>query len=369
MQIRLRDGTGTMSLKYLSEEPDRHGNMRLYVRRRGRRIRMRAPIGTEAFLAEYKAALEGAAKPVGAAPDAGTFKWLKLAYLASAEFKRLDPATQTVRRRILEAIPAKHDANRVKAMRPKHVRFIRDEKSETPHAADNLLKALRTMFKWAVKYEHMDANPAREVEKIGGASDGHHTWTIEEIIQYLKRHPVDTKAGLALVLLLGFGVRRSDVVKLGRQMESADGEWLRIVETKGKKRIVKAHDLPILPWVRAVLTIHRTSRLSYLATEYGRPFTANGFGGWFRDRCDEAGLEHCSAHGLRKAGATIAGDNGATELQLMALYGWENPAEAARYTRRANRKKLAGAAANLLLLGDHKMNIAVAPVRAGETNS
>lgn len=358
-----------MSLKYLSEEPDRHGNMRLYFRRRGKRIRMHEQPGTDAFMAEYKAAVEGSKRPPLTTSAEGTFRWLKLEYMASAEFKRFDPETQKVRRRILEAIPSKHDGNRVKAMRSKHVRFIRDEKSETPHAADNLLKTLRVMFKWAVKYEHMESNPAREVEKIAGASDGHHTWTVEEIVQYLKRHPVDTKAGLALVLLLGFGVRRSDVVKLGRQMESADGEWLRLVETKGKNRIVKAHDLPILPWVRAVLNLHRGNRLSYLETEYGQPFTANGFGGWFRMRCDEADLGHCSAHGLRKAGATIAGDNGATELQLMSLYGWENPAEAARYTRRANRKKLAGVAANLLLLGDQKMNIAVAPQFAGETKA
>jgi hypothetical protein len=31
-------------------------------------------------------------------------------------------------------------------------------------------------------------------------------------------------------------------------------------------------------------------------TEYGKPFTAQGFGLWFRARCDEAGLPQCSAH-------------------------------------------------------------------------
>ena len=29
---------------------------------------------------------------------------------------------------------------------------------------------------------------------------------------------------------------------------------------------------------------------TFLVTEYGRPFTAAGFGNWFRDRCNEAGL-------------------------------------------------------------------------------
>jgi hypothetical protein len=36
-------------------------------------------------------------------------------------------------------------------------------------------------------------------------------------------------------------------------------------------------------------------------------------------RADEAGLPKCSAHGLRKAGATITAENGATDRQLMAF--------------------------------------------------
>ena len=39
---------------------------------------------------------------------------------------------------------------------------------------------------------------------------------------------------------------------------------------------------------------------TFLVTEYGKPFTPAGFGNWFRQRCDEAGLPQCSAHGLRK---------------------------------------------------------------------
>ena len=61
-----------------------------------------------------------------------------------------------------------------------------------------------------------------------------------------------------------------------------------------------------------------------------------------------AGLELCTAHGLRKAGATIAAENGATEQQLMAIYGWTTGKEAARYTRQANKKRLAGDAMCLI---------------------
>ncbi|MFZ0055345.1 MAG: tyrosine-type recombinase/integrase [Pseudolabrys sp.] len=83
-------------------------------------------------------------------------------------------------------------------------------------------------------------------------------------------------------------------------------------------------------------------------TQFGRPFSVNGFGGWFRRRCNEAGLSHCSAHGLRKASAAIAAENGATEDQLMAIFGWTTPKQAAHYTKAARRRKLAAAGMELL---------------------
>lgn len=56
----------------------------------------------------------------------------------------------------------------------------------------------------------------------------------------------------------------------------------------------------------------------------------------------------CSAHGLRKAGATFAAENGATDSQLKAMFGWRSAKMAAHYTRKAEQKKLAGAAMSLI---------------------
>lgn len=88
-------------------------------------------------------------------------------------------------------------------------------------------------------------------------------------------------------------------------------------------------------------------RFSHL--ELGHPFTDGGFGNKFRDWCDQANLPHCSAHGLRKAGATIAANNGATARQLMAIFGWDTIKQAEHYTRKADQTKLAQAAMHLLL--------------------
>lgn len=356
MLIRLKDGSGSVNLKYISEEPDRHGNIRVYFRKRGSaRRRLRAEVGTEAFLREYKDALAGQQSAVIRAPAvvSGTLRWLWVQYSASPAFGRLDKATQAMRRGQIENMLPKWGLGLLAELSAKYVRRMVDDKAGTgdayaPHAADNLLKTLRALFKWAVTNDYMTTNPARDVEKINEASEGHHTWTVDEIKQYRKRHPENTKAGLALALLLYFGVRRSDVVKLGRQMESQDGLTLHFREVKGAKHKVKIHDLPILPALRKVLALH-PRETTYLITDHGRPFASgNAFGNKFKDWCRQANLPHCSAHGLRKAGATIAADNGASEHQLMALYGWESPQQAAHYTKKANRKRMAKDAAHLI---------------------
>jgi hypothetical protein len=56
-----------------------------------------------------------------------------------------------------------------------------------------------------------------------------------------------------------------------------------------------------------------------------------------------------SAHGLRKADATIAAENGATIEQLKAIFGWSNNQQPATYTRAADQKKIAAGSMHLLV--------------------
>ncbi len=162
---------------------------------------------------------------------------------------------------------------------------------------------------------------------------------MDEVEQYEKGHAIVTKPRLALALLLYTGVRRSDLVLLGRQ--HTRGGWLKFTAQKNRNRKPVTVEVPILPALQSIIDVTPTGELTYLVTEYGRPFSVAGFGGWFRERCDEAGLNHCSAHGLRKAGASIAAENGASPHQLMAIFGWLTLKEAERYTQAARRRRMA----------------------------
>src|SRR5262245_43765181 len=112
-KIRMRDGLGELRLKYLIEDTDRHGNVRLYVRKKGhKKVRLHGQAGTREFLDEYWAAVKGngpsiAESKVIAAPAKGTLRWLCAQYYASADFKRLTDRTKYVRRRLLDTLCAR----------------------------------------------------------------------------------------------------------------------------------------------------------------------------------------------------------------------------------------------------------------------
>jgi integrase len=344
---------------YLCSDVDRYGNVRVYYRRAGKRkVRIREKLDTEAFRRRYDELLAGGAHGGGpqawvpAAPKRNTLRWLCVEFFGSPDFKRLDPRTQYTRRRILEAMfdePIAPGAKEtfadfpVERLRPKDLRILRDRKVDLPGAADNRVKALRRVFKWGLKNEHLRANPARDVEYVARGSAGWHSWTPEELTKFEERHPVGTKARLALALLMYTGARRSDVVRLGGG-NVRDG-WITFSQRKTGVSV----ELPMLVALQEIIDATPIlGATTYLVTQYGKPFTADGFGNWFRERCNQAGLPHCSAHGVRKASAARAAENGATVHQLMSLFGWLTMHEAQRYTRAAERRRLARDAAVLL---------------------
>jgi integrase len=126
--------------------------------------------------------------------------------------------------------------------------------------------------------------------------------------------------------------------------------WLRFQPRKTRTSTGDFLEIPVLHALAAELPpVSKADHLNYLVTEWGKPFSSNGFGNKFKHWCVAAGLPHCSAHGLRKAGATFAAENGATDSQLKAMFGWRSAKMAAHYTRKAEQKKLAGGAMSLIV--------------------
>jgi integrase len=347
--------------RYCVEDVDRHGNIRIYFRRHGRKTRLSGTPWTDEFMAAYDEAKAGSfASPAAPRPERrkvlpGTWRALCQDYLGrSGEYRTLEPSTREAYRRTLESTydesikpgsPVLFADIPIARMQARQVRVLRDRKIEQRAAANNRVKVIRSVFRFAVEDEQVKENPAAAVSYFKTSTKGHHTWTVEEVRKFEERHPIGTTARLAMALMLYTGCRRSDAVLLGRQ-HARDG-WLKWTAYKNRNRSPIEIEIPILPTLQAVLKGTKTGQLTYLITKFGKPYSMAGFSGQFRDWCDQAELPHCSAHGLRKAGATIAAENGATEHQLMAIFGWVDPKMAARYTQGARRRKLAEGATRL----------------------
>lgn len=341
---------------HLVSELTRHGKRVYYVRiGHEPRIRLTEEYGSTEFWAEYNAALVGAPKPFAksAKDQPGTIAHLIAAYTTSGEWKGLGASTRANRsvayRDIEKALPDKPVATFTK----KVILANRDALKDTPHAANGFVSSMRALFTWAIAHEKMPkgmGDPTAGIKPLKGANAklGHHIWTDGEVDRFRARWPLGTRQRVAFDVLLYTGLRRGDAVTLGRQHVRTlhDGSQEFSIRTEKTGMVVTA---PVLPSLAATLAAGPTGDLAFVTKLDGMPYDATSFAFWFRKACNEAGVPG-RAHGLRKAAASKAAEEGATESQLNALFGWaDGSREAAVYTRGANRAKMAQEARQKLM--------------------
>ena len=221
--------------KHCSWAEDRHGKRRVRFRKRGLSTYLSGDPWSEDFMRQYAAALEGVkaqANNIGVGRTvAGSVNALVVAYLdpesKTSPFKTGAPETQRTRRNILENFRAAYgnlplyatDAKgqRTMLLTRQHVQRIINAKSAMPFAQRNLLNTLRALFKWAMSEGRVPDDPTLGVTRQKAKTTGYKTWSDAEIERFEAKHPIGTKGRLAFGLILYTGLRRSDVVKLGRQ--------------------------------------------------------------------------------------------------------------------------------------------------------
>jgi integrase len=331
--------------------------VRFRDRRSGFSVYLTGAPWSEEFMRQYAAALEGgkAARTeiIGAKRTVGgSISALIVSYYASPTFRDLRASTQANRRNILERFRASYGDLPVKGLTRAVLDKIMGDRANTPMAANNLLKVLRSLLDHAVAHNMVSTNPTIGVKRYRTKSTGHHTWNEDEVAQFQARHKSGTRADLALCLLVFTGQRRGDVTRMGWQHiakhRDDDGE-LRDYLAVRQEKTDTALLIPLHPELALALEALPRTNMTFLMTEKGAPFTSAGFGNWFRDRCNEAGLKHCSAHGLRKTAATRLIDIGCTNEQAKAITGHRSDASLAPYTRAADQRRLAGQAMKMLV--------------------
>jgi integrase len=334
--------------KYCSEFKDRHGKIRVRFRRAGyASYYFKATAWSEEFMREYEACMAGSAAPATVAglkrSKRGSISALIAEYYQSPEFLGLGAGTQRNYRGIIERFRNEHGQKAVKTLERRHIKGIIGKKSATPAAANNLLDRLKALMAFAIDNNmRRGPNPAEGIKGFPSGRDGYHTWTDAEIAQFEAKWPIGTMPRLAMALMLYTGQRRSDAVKMSWD-DVTDG-MIFVRQEKTTRKL----DIPIHPDLARVLARTPRDRPSFLETSFGLPFAAAGFGNWFRERCDEAGLPKCTAHGLRKAASRRLAEAGCSNQQIKSITGHKTDKEVSRYTEAADQKRLARQAMKIL---------------------
>jgi integrase len=250
-----------------------NGRPRFYFRRRGyQQVMLSGLPYSPKFMAAYEAALADAPRLIiGAKRTAmGSVAHTIGLYYASRAFEALAPATRSMRRALLERFRRDHGEKRLAMMESRHVAELLGRLE--PNAQRNMLKALRGLVVFALSARILSADPTASykptrIKDRGGFT----TWTDVDVEVFEARHPIGTKARLALALLLYTGQRRGDLVMLGRQHVRRD--ILSLTQSKTGARV----SIPVLPELRAILDASTLGDLTFLVTAFGKPFTPAGF--------------------------------------------------------------------------------------------
>jgi integrase len=354
--------------KHVSWNEDRHGVRRCRFRKGGVSIYLTGVPWSPEFMLQYGKALDGV-KPqagnIGAGrTKPGSFDALVVSYYRSPEFRGLKASTQAVRRNILERFRAEHGTKPVRGLARRHIKEIIGGKANTPEAANNLLKVLRTVLEYALDQDMIANNPAAGVKKYKSHGEGIHTWSEEEIAQFEAYHAIGTRPRLALALMLFTAQRRSDIVRMGKQ-HITNGDSIALRQQKTDAPLL----IPIHPQLATVLAAVPNTNLTFLTTEFGKPFTSAGFGNWFRSQCNVAGLPQCSAHGLRKAAATRLTNAGCSNKQIKAITGHRSDSSLAPYTKAADQQLLARQALAIQLKTESEQALSNLETRLDKTGS
>ena len=319
----------------VSRTTDRHGKVRWRFFGKGFSTYLPGEYGSEEFVRAYHAARSASQGTVEPRAQRGTIAHLIESYLSSPAYKDLADITRKTKGGRLNWIREQAGDLPYARLEARHVEALMSRK-EGASAANRVRKDLIGLYTYATKrHGYTGPNPASLADARKERSDGYHTWTDEEIAAYLDRYPSGTVQRRAMLLMLTAGASRQDAARMTRDHLHGD----RIVFARGKTG--ELADLPIMSDLAAELAHVPAHHRHLLSHGDDKPYTVNGLGERMRQWCRDAGLPHCTAHGLRKAGATRLALAGASESEIASYLAHRDTKEASTYTRAASRRLLA----------------------------
>jgi integrase len=249
----------------------------------------------------------------------------------------------------LETIRAEHGHRTVAGMTAELIKSkMLQPYADRPGAALDTLKKLRILIQHAiVDLKWLKSDPTTGIKRP--KTKEIRAWTDTEIAAFEKRWVIGTKQRTAYALMRNVGTARSDVHGITWAQVDADG----VSYTRSKTGV--AVDSGMQVDLRVALDATPRTHVTIINTEFGQPFTVNGFSGFMRDAMKAAGLPlDCKPHGLRKSLGRDMADADASAHDIMAQLGHTTLKQAENYTREADRRR--GARRAGIKLRDYKEN-------------
>lgn len=308
-----------------------------YFRYKGQRVRLPDNPASSEFHASYarhKASVEGS--PTVARKTAGTVGWMIEAYQASDEFSGLADKTQTSYRREMTRLdPIAHiaaaDIKRI------HVRELGKALADRPRTRQHFFQVVSLLWNFAEHELDMEGikNPAVSMKRVGKAKS-YLPWSAEQLAAFEASDP-PRQLMTAYMVARYTGPRRADISGLMRS--HYDGSHLCIAGSKTTDPV----EVAVHPRLKAYLD--SLPPTLYLITDtQGRPVPADRLTHEMREHLDSIGLPNLHLHGLRHTAGTELAEAGCSAHEIQAVLGHRTLQMTERYTKKASRKRLAGAA-------------------------
>ncbi|MCF1496259.1 tyrosine-type recombinase/integrase [Agrobacterium vitis] len=326
------------------------GNIRYRVRVIGKpkqRIRIFCLPADEDFSRQYTLARYGEQpaplKKASEAVKPGSIGWLVHSYFEHMEQRvnaRLNSAKTLKKKRNL-LIRISDDPDRVMIIPQTKLIEMQDKMASTPAQADAFIEAISVMYDWAIKRGYIKTNPAKGIERIYKKGDGATPWKSSDVNRFIAHHKPGSKPFITLSILLWTGCRIGDLTFLGPRHECIQ-EGLEALRWVPAKKGSSEVTIPLLKPLKASIYSQGTIAETYIVARGNKPFASgDSMSAVFKRWCVDAGLNHLSAHGVRKGLAELLAEQGCSQYEIMAILGHSQARTSEAYTRRVERWKLA----------------------------
>jgi hypothetical protein len=225
--------------------------------------------------------------------------------MRSAQFIGLRDTSKKGYQTRLEQIRVDHGHRAVAGLNRDRINsFILAPYADRPGAMLDILKKMRILIAHAIEKGWLKYDPSLGIKRP--KSKPVRRWRDSEMAAFEARWPLGTKQRTAYELMLNVGTARVDVHMM--TWSQIDTEGVQYTRRKSGEHV----DIGMSKTLRAALDA--TPRdVVIITTEFGRPYTVDGFSGFMRDAMKAAGLPST-------ADRTVCGKRSATNWPIHARH-------------------------------------------------